>query len=59
MKNIIDSLAKVFTHALSMLQDEVIENKENLHTCKEIECLVDDWNVIVDGSLLGENEEGE
>ena len=56
MENIIDSLAEVFVHALRMLQDEVAENKESLHTCNEIESLTDDWNTIVDGYLLGENE---
>ena len=59
MENVIDRLAEVFTTALRMLQDEIIENQENLHSCNEIECLVDDWNTIVDGYLLGENEEGE
>ena len=59
MINVIDRLADVFKNALNMLQDEIEENKESCHTENDIECLVDDWNVIVDGYLLGENEEGE
>ena len=59
MENVIDSLAEVFKNALNMLRDEIEENRENFHTENDIECLVDDWNSIVDGYLLGEYEEGE
>ena len=57
MQNIIDRLAEVFAQALRMFEEEIEENRENLHTLNEIECLVDDWNIIVDSYLLGENIE--
>lgn len=57
MNNIetLELFANIFTDSLRMLQEEIEENHENLHTLNQVENLVDRWNNLYD-DLFGSDE---
>lgn len=52
---ILELFANIFTDSLKMLQEEIEENHENLHTLNQVENLVDRWNNLYD-DLFGSDE---
>lgn len=52
---IIEQFANIFVDSLRMLQEEIEENHENLHTLNQVENLVDRWNNLYD-DLFGSDE---
>lgn len=52
--NILDEFASIFSQTLRILQEEIEENKENLHNFETVDNLITKWNDLVDYYKEGE-----
>ena len=48
MIEVIEEFADLFCLSLTMLQEEIEENKENINTFDDVDILVNKWNELYD-----------
>lgn len=55
--SVLDEFASIFSQTLRILQEEIKENKENLHNFETVDNLITKWNDLVDFYEEGECDE--